>query len=208
MIVFVWGTPEDRSSRGYLAMRRLASGDWVPVTGQLDGTMHVAAATCVSAARQEIAELKRRFLDQLARIDENLARLFDGPAQVDRLRILGQPCYVGQDGHVSLPEMAKPTTARPELDIQLDEELYQALRRATRQDTLGRPAAMRLVTDLAQNQGLELLLAVGAAAPDQVSALAELMVEIGQKLGVSTGFEPGLDDVPGPTSAPPDESPP
>ena len=177
-------------------MRRLESGDWVPVTGRLELTIAAAAESCVSAVRQDIYELQELSSSRLAQLYDQLGRLYDGPTQADRIRILGQPCVVGQGGNISMPEISRPTRARPQLDITLDELLYQALRRATGQQDLCRARALRLIIDLAQNQPLELLLAVGSTTPDQVGPLAELMVEVGQRLGVTTGFEPDDSDEP------------
>ena len=190
MIVVIWGALDDSSSCGFLAMRRLESGDWVPVTGSLEMTVAAVAELCVSVMRQESMELRELSASRLERLYDQLARLYDGPTQADRTRIRGQPCAVDQDSRISRPETSEPTRARAQLDLTVDESLYQALCRATGQQNLCRARALRLFIDLVQNQPFELLLAVGNTTPDQVGPLAELMVEIGQRLGVTTGFEP------------------
>lgn len=190
--MFIRGATGDKSSRGYLAMRRRTDGDWVPITGQPAPSASDAVDACVEHARKSARSLEEECSRELAIIETNLARLGDGPKQTDRVRLLGQLCKVGEDGTVTMPASSGELPP-PRVTIEIDDLVLQAMRRATHAPNLSREAARRILLDDGQNQPLELLLAIADTTPDMIGTVAELLVEVGQQLGTATGWEPDED---------------
>lgn len=170
-------------------MRRHTDGDWVSITGQPVASASDAFDTCVEHARKAVRSLEGDCARQLAALETNLARLRDGPKQTDRIRLSGQLCEVADDGTVTIPE-ASGAIPPPRVNIEISDLVHQTMRRATHDLDLSREDVRDLLIDHSQNQPLELLLATAATTPDMIGIVAELMVEVGQQLGIETGWEP------------------
>ena len=188
MIVRIQGAAGDRSAHGYLAMRRGQDGDWVPITGRLSESLEAAFGLCVAALRADIAALEEECAGRLAAIETNLTRLRARPTPSDRVRLLGQLCEVDKDGAVTMPELPG-LDSQPKVEIEIAHSVLEALRGATRDPELTRERAHGMLVDHAQNQPLDLLLALADAAPDMVGKVAELLVEAGGQLGLESGWE-------------------
>ena len=183
------GTSGEKTPRGYLALRRHSHGEWVSITGQPVASRDEALDVCIAHVRKEVADLEDECAQQLAIIESNLARLRDSPRPSDRVRVLGRLCDVREDGSITMPASAEPSmfSSPGQVDIELDDQLYQALRRATHLPHLTREQARNILVDDTRNQPLDLLLAIAETNPTMLGPVAELMVEVGRQLGLPSG---------------------
>ena len=187
MIVYAKGANDDEIESGYFSLRLGFDRVWVPSEERLFTSSKDAQQACAADLGRQLVGLGELLSARLQLIAESVMRLNDRPSASDQIKVRRQICPIDRNRSITIPDWPKA-----ELSIEIEEPLFQELRRIMLLEARPREQAARAILDVVQNQPLEIITAVASEVPGLLGAVMELMVEVCRQLGIEPDWETGL----------------